>query len=394
MRRWLNISVSSLYKSSKTIFYLFLTFFLSYPTILNVYSKCTVYVYGFSESPSTELVLRHLTEIGCETIFLDLNGSSRGRFLEIVETLRLLGVEVIPSEQCIQCLLLHYNWSDILIAYASPLACFFQNGKLKAITVGVASPKILTEASNFRGGYVKVFSLNGEYVVGGEDAGKLENQILGEKTSINITSKMFSSIVLLALADSINPCTFAVFTALLLISLHSLGRVKAALTGVSFISAIYICYYILGLGLIQALTGFPYTDKIVATAGLIIGVLSIIHGLKPKFKSPIPKTLRKPLERFLEKAYFSPAASFMFGVLASFTLLPCSGGPYVVSLGLLSTLKEKFQVYLLLALYNTIFIAPLLIILLAILASREYVRKVKIIRGRHLGIMELTSGLI
>ena len=196
------------------------------------------------------------------------------------------------------------------------------------------------------------------------------------------------------LADSINPCTFTVFTALLLISLHSLGRMRAALTGISFVLAVFICYYSLGLGLIQALTGIPYADKVIAIAGLIIGAISIARGLKPEFKSPIPKTLRKPLEKFLEKAYFSPVASFILGTLASFALLPCSGGPYIVGLGILSTLKEKFQAYLLLALYNTIFVAPLLIILLAVLASRRYVRKVKILRGRCLGTMEFISGLI
>ncbi|MCD6089024.1 hypothetical protein J7K07_04835 [Candidatus Bathyarchaeota archaeon] len=394
MGRWLNISANPLHKASKAIFCLLLTFFLFHPAILNVCSKYTVYVYGFSESPSTELILRRLSQLGYGTIFLDLNGSSRDKFLEIVEMIRLLGVEVIPPEQCIQCMLLHYNWSDILVAYASPLACFFQDGRLKAITVGVTDPKILTEASNFRGEYVKVFSLNGEYIVSGEDARRLENLILEEKTFTNITSRIFSSIVLLALADSINPCTFTVFTALLLISLHSLGRMRAALTGISFVLAVFICYYSLGLGLIQALTGIPYADKVIAIAGLIIGAISIARGLKPEFKSPIPKTLRKPLEKFLEKAYFSPVASFILGALASFALLPCSGGPYIVGLGILSTLKEKFQAYLLLALYNTIFVAPLLIILLAVLASRRYVRKVKILRGRCLGTMEFISGLI
>jgi len=394
MMRWLNISASTLNIASKTIFYLLLSFFLPCPAILNASSKCTVYVYGFAESPSTELVLQHLFQLGCETILLDLNGSSLDRFLEIVETIRLSGVQVIPPEHCISCELLHLRWNDILTAYASPLACFIQDGRLKAVTVGITDPEILTEAFNFRGEYLKVFSLNGEYAVSGKDARRLENLILGEKEPTNITSKMLSSIVLLALADSINPCTFTVFTALLLIALHSLGRVRAILTGVSFISAIYICYYSLGLGLIQALTGIPHADKIVAIAGLIIGTLSLAYGLKPEFKSPIPKTLRRHLEKFLEKAYLSPAASFMLGALASFTLLPCSGGPYIVGLGILSTLKEKFQAYILLALYNTIFVAPLLMILLGVLASRRYARKVKILRGTRLGTMEFTSGLI
>ena len=366
--------------------------YLSFPVVLIAGSECIVYIYGFADSPSTKLIVKHFSQRGCEIVFLELNESC-DKFMKIVEALRLLGVQVIPPEQCIQCMLLHRSWNEILTSYASPLICFFHDGRLKAITVGIISSEILTEASSFRDKYVKVFSLNNEYAISGEDAARLENLILGEKEPINITSKMLSSIVLLALADSINPCTFTVFTALLLISLHSLGRLKAALTGISFISAIYICYYMLGLGLIQALTGFPYAEKIVAIFGLIIGAISIAHVLKPEFKSPIPKTLRNSLEKFLEKAYFSPAASFILGVLASFTLLPCSCGPYIVSLGILSILKEKIQAHLLLALYNTIMVAPLLMILLSVLATKRYARKVKILRGRR-GIMEFTGGLI
>lgn len=394
MKEWLNISASLLNMASKAVFYLLLSFFLSCPAILNAHSTCTVYVYGFAESPSTELVLKYLSRLSCETVFLDLNGSSYDRFIEIVETIELLGIQVIPPGHCISCELPYLRWNDILTVYASPLVCFVKDGKLKAVTVGISSHEILTEASNFRGEYVKVFSLNNEYTVSGEDARRLENLILGERTFVNVTPQVVSHVALLALADSINPCTFMVFTALLLISLHSFGRVRMALAGASFILAVYMCYYILGLGLIQALAPIPYADKVVAVAGIIIGALSITHGLKPEFKSPVPETLKKPIKKLLESAYFSRAASFMLGALVSFTLLPCSGGPYIVCLGLLSTLKEKIQAYLLLALYNTIFIAPLLIILLIVLASRRYARKVKILRGRLLGTMEFTSGLI
>ena len=188
--------------------------------------------------------------------------------------------------------------------------------------------------------------------------------------------------MLLAFADSINPCTFAVFTALLLISLHMLGKIRTALTGISFILAVYICYYMLGLGLIRSLTRIPYTDKIVPIIGFIIGGKSVVSSLKQEFKSSVPKIFRKYIEKCLEKAYLSPTASFMLGVLASFTLLPCSGGPYVVGLGLLSILKEKLHAYLLLALYNIIFVMPLLVILLMMLISQKYMRNLKKIQRK------------
>ena len=62
-------------------------------------------------------------------------------------------MDVILLEQCI---LLYYDWGDILVVYTSSLVCFFQDGRLKTITVRVISPEILIEAHNFRGENVKM----------------------------------------------------------------------------------------------------------------------------------------------------------------------------------------------------------------------------------------------
>jgi len=204
-----------------------------------------------------------------------------------------------------------------------------------------------------------------------------------------------SSLILLALADSVNPCTFAVYTALLLTSSYYLGKKKTVTTGLSFILAVFIGYYILGLGLLQLFSVIvPHLTKALAFIGLAIGVFSIISGLKPEYKSPIPRSLRSFIDIRISKSYVSPLASFLLGLIASVTLLPCSSGPYLVGLGLLSTFKESAQAYLLLALYNTIFVAPLIVILAAILLSRRLSHKIKAFRSTKLGIMELMSGVL
>lgn len=156
-----------------------------------------------------------------------------------------------------------------------------------------------------------------------------------EKTEINV-SKLVLSITLLALTDSVNPCTFALFTALLFATLHSLGEMRAATTGFFFISAIFIGYYVLGLGVFRILVAIPHIDKALPILGLMLGVFSIIRGLKVKFKSSIPKSFRRFMELRIRKSYASIIASFVLGLIATFTLLPCSGGPYMVGLGLLS----------------------------------------------------------
>ena len=64
----------------------------------------------------------------------------------------------------------------------------------------------------------------------------------------------------------------------------------------------------------------------------------------------------------------------------------------MVGLGLLSVLDDPIQPYLLLVMYNALFVTPLIVIIFAILTSSRYVRKIKAIRNKKLGIMELISG--
>jgi len=281
-----------------------------------------------------------------------------------------------------------------LMGYASPLVGFFRNGRLTAIAVGIIKFEILDRALAVTGDDAKIFALDKEYPLPGDVRQNLEILFLGESgVGIN-ASNLISFISLLALADSVNPCTFAVFTALLLIALHTLGKTKAALTGFSFILAVFICYYILGLGLIRILTAIPHVEKIVALIGLAFGAFSLTQGLKPKFKSPVPKSLRRFVEAQISKSHISLIASFAVGIAASFTLLPCSSGPYFVGVGLLSALNDRVQAYLLLSLYNTIFVTPLIAILFAVLSSSAYIRKIKAFRSTNLGAMELISGLL
>ena len=356
-----------------------------------------VYIYGFPEFPSSETLLRYFdSKSNWQTIFYKLEDSSSSeRFLKIVEMLRALGIEVTPPESCTSCELLHLTWNDILKGHASPLVGFFRNGRLTAITLGITKLEIIDRALTAGDDDVKVFALGKEYSLRDESVRvSLERLFLGEAET-GIHAPIFvSSIVLLALADSVNPCTFAVFTALLFMALRALGKTKAALTGFSFILAVFVCYYILGLGFIPLLAAIPYVEKVVASVGLAAGAFSIGRGLKPKFRSPVPKALRRLIEAQINKSYISPVASFALGVTASFTLLPCSSGPYVVGIGLLSALNDPIQAYVLLTLYNAIFVAPLIAILFAVLSSAAYIRKIKAFRGAKLGVMELISGLL
>jgi cytochrome c biogenesis protein CcdA len=365
-------------------------------------STVTVHIFGY-ESSVTDSLIGYLSELNCEVILHSLNESSPVTYAErIVELLELVGVEAAQqmtanTSACKRCEIpLSLYARSLLVQYASPLIGFFRNGKLTTITMGVTEPEILTKAlSTASSGEVKVFTLSDEYSVTDESIrAVLENFFLEQAESKVTVPSIVLTVSLLAIADSVNPCTFAVFTALLFIALRVLSRTKAALTGFAFITAVFLCYYALGLGLIQILVAIPYVDKIVALVGLAIGAFSIARGLKPKFKSPIPKSIRIFIETHIARSYVSPMLSFVLGGIVSFTLLPCSVGPYIVSLGLLSALNNPFQAYLLLALYNTLFVTPLILVLFVILISRLGARKIKALKSTKLGIMELINGSI
>jgi len=161
----------------------------------------------------------------------------------------------------------------------------------------------------------------------------------------------------LALSDSINPCTFVIYTMLLIaLSVKEISKRQIYLVGLSFIIAIYISYYLLGVGLVAFATNIPTW---------VAGILAIIFGLYTSITGYLEiSRIRKKKEA--RKRIFSKDATiigaFTLGVVVSFTLLPCSAGSYLVYAILISKIG-KTLIFLLLALYNLIFILPLIIIL-------------------------------
>lgn len=105
-------------------------------------------------------------------------------------------------------------------------------------------------------------------------------------------------------------------------------------------------------------------------AGIIIaaGLLSIINELFPSFpiKLKIPQAAHNKIAFLLEKA--SVPTAFALGAVVGLYEFPCTGGPYLMILGLLHDQSEFVRGLLYLILYNFIFVLPLIVILL--LASK------------------------
>lgn len=176
-----------------------------------------------------------------------------------------------------------------------------------------------------------------------------------------------------AFLDSLNPCAFAVllsFIAFLL--LLGRGKILVFRMGISYIFAIFIAYFLIGLGILGALSFFGqshFMGKAGAIILIIIGLFGLLHFFN--FKTPInlkfPEIPKETVKNLMVKA--TVPTSLAVGFLVGLCTFPCSGGPYVAILTVLSSQKWSFLGYLYLLLYNLIFIFPLLLIL--ILASNR-----------------------
>lgn len=182
-------------------------------------------------------------------------------------------------------------------------------------------------------------------------------------------SFFFPLVTVSALIDSINPCAFSILL-LTITFLFSLGsdRKKILAIGSSYILGIFLVYLAIGLGILRVLSffGIPnFVGKVGASLIIILGALDIINAYFPSFpiKLKIPKGSHKTMARLMERA--SLPTAFALGAFVGLCEFPCTGGPYLMILGLLHDSRTFMGGVWYLLYYNLLFILPLVIILLS-----------------------------
>lgn len=202
------------------------------------------------------------------------------------------------------------------------------------------------------------------------------------------------AVIIAAFVDSINPCAFAVLIFLLtyLVSLKDRRRVLVA--GLIYISAVFVVYFISGLGLF-ALVQQAGIAGIVATVAALIaiiaGIINIVDAIRNKAvpSLSIPVSQKDRIRKYVTRATL-PAA-FILGALVSIVELPCTGGVYLAILGLISSTMTMRAGVPYLLLYNAIFVAPLVMILLVVYAGVS-TDKLNSLQGRGRRWMRLMIG--
>lgn len=209
-------------------------------------------------------------------------------------------------------------------------------------------------------------------------------------------SFMLPLVTVSALIDSINPCAISVLlvTIAFLFSLSRLRRDIIRIGG-SYIIGIFIVYVFIGLGVLRALSFFGtphFMARVGAVVLIVFGVLELLNYFFPSFpiKLKIPHSAHGTLARFMEKG--SVSAAFVLGVLVGMYEFPCTGGPYLLVLGLLHDSSTYLQGFLFLAWYNIIFVLPLVLIL-TIASNRSVFEKVQEWRKNNVRGMNLWTGL-
>jgi cytochrome c biogenesis protein CcdA len=182
-------------------------------------------------------------------------------------------------------------------------------------------------------------------------------------------AQLLPAVVVTGLLDSVNPCAFAVIL-LLLAFLFTLRKARNQILklGFVYIGMIFLVYFAIGLGLLGTvrLSDEPHFVARLGSWLLIgLGAINLVEHYFPRFpiKLHMPAFAGARARELIAKA--SLPATIGAGILVGLCTFPCSGGIYVAVITLLNAKTTLAWGVGYLALYNVMFVLPLIAILLA-----------------------------
>ena len=201
-----------------------------------------------------------------------------------------------------------------------------------------------------------------------------------------------------AAIDSINPCAIGVLILMVSVVLSGGGTLKRMLLlGSLYVFAIFVTYLLAGLGLIYFLSSIPlfvteYLSIIVGSVIILAGIIEVkdFFWYGQGFSLHIPLVFADKINRFARNTTFPGV--MLLGAFVAAVELPCTGAPYLAIITILS-LNFNFTAFLMLVLYNIIFVAPLLFILVLV-ASGVKLQALKKWKQDSRGYMRLFIGLL
>ena len=179
-----------------------------------------------------------------------------------------------------------------------------------------------------------------------------------------------------ALIDSINPCAIGVMGFLVVFLTYlKASKSKIAKIGMTYIFFVFLTYFLFGLVLREIAT-FTVISKIVYAVATIFVFIAGLINIKDFFfygkgvSLAISKKHKHIIKKLIKKATIP--ASILLGISVSAFELPCTGGVYIAIISLLAKEASRLSGVFYLAIYNIIFVSPLILILLVALASTSH----------------------
>lgn len=206
-------------------------------------------------------------------------------------------------------------------------------------------------------------------------------------------------VVASAAIDSINPCAIGVLILMISVVLGSGKSVKRLLLlGSAYILAIFTTYLVAGLGLVYFFSAIPIVIAEYLSIG--VGILVILAGILEikdffwygkGFSLQIPHYFAQKIQEWSGKTT-SVVGVMLLGAFVAAVELPCTGAPY---LAIITVLRINFDMtaFGLMVLYNLIFVAPLIIVLVMV-ASGAKLSSVQKWKEDSKGGMRLALGLL
>ena len=206
-----------------------------------------------------------------------------------------------------------------------------------------------------------------------------------------------ATILFTAVVDSINPCAIGVMILLLSSLVVNKQKSRILSVGAIYIFAVFLTYLTFGLGLTTFLAFIPiiWAEYISIFVGILVVFAGIIEikdffWYGEGFSLMIPKKYSEYISEKM-KTLSVPTIVFL-GIFVASVELPCTGGPYL-AITLLLSQNFNITAFLMLVLYNIIFVMPLVIIMLAVLLGVK-VQDIQAWKQANKSYMRYFTGLI
>ena len=218
------------------------------------------------------------------------------------------------------------------------------------------------------------------------------------------------SVVAAGLLDGVNPCAFAVLVFFISYLAFTGREVRRLLwVGIIFISAIFVTYFLLGIGIfnfLHVLKRFQIIINIIYIATAIVALAFAFYNITDSIKArkgytkgltlQLPDRVKRLTHSIIRKhagsKYILIVAGFT-GFLISLFEFGCTGQIYLPTIVyILNMPGMKYKALSFLGLYNVMFIIPLLFILVAVTLFEVNTTRIGQIFKKRIYIIKICTG--